>query len=156
MRQERRGERGVGVVSAYLNHVHAGQALSELLANARSEAERGDLRPVVTRPAPRAKRLSSEEAADLCRQYEAGRQAFELAKDFSIHPTTVTATLKREGIEIRQRGLTAEQVDEAERLYRAGQSLARIGQHFGVDHGTVWHQLKKRGVKMRDTHGRET
>lgn len=143
-------------MSSYLNHVHAGQGLLDLLATARSEAEHSAPRPVVTRPAPRAKRLTSEETADLSRQYLAGRAAFELAKDFGIHPTTVTATLKRAGIEIRQRGLTAEQIDEAEKLYRAGQSLARIGQHFGVDHGTVWHQLKKRGVRMRDTHGRGT
>ena len=145
----------MGLVSAYLNHVHTGQRLLELLATARSEAERSVPRPVVTRPAPRAKRLTSEETADLCRQYDAGRRAFELAKDFGIHPTTVTATLKRAGIEIRLRGLTAGQIDEAEKLYRDGQSLARIGEHFNVDHGTVWHQLKKRGVKMRDTHGRD-
>ena len=146
----------VGLVSAYLNHVHTGQRLLQLLATARSEAERSVPRPVVTRPAPRAKRLTSEETADLCRQYLDGRQAFELAKSFGVHPTTVTAILKREGIEIRQRGLTLAQVDEAGKLYRDGQSLARIGQHFRVDQGTVWHQLKKRGVKMRDTHGRDT
>jgi len=143
-----------GLVSSYLNHVHTGQRLYELLATTRSEAERPTLRAVVTRVAPRTKRLTSDEAADLCRQYLAGRAAFELARDFGIHPTTVTATLKRAGVEIRQRGLTPEQIDDAEKLYRDGQSLARIGQHFGVDHGTVWHQLKKRGVKMRDTRGR--
>lgn len=145
----------MGLVSAYSNHVHAGQRLIDLLATARSEALRAIPRPVVTRPAPRAKRLTSDEIADLCNKYLAGRQAFELAKEFGVHPTTVAAVLKREGVEIRQRGLSSEQIDEAEGLYRDGWSLARIGQHFNVDHGTVWHQLKKRGVKMRDTHGRE-
>ena len=145
----------MGLVSTYLNHVHAAQGLSELLAAAQSEARRSVPRPVVTRVAPRTKRLSADETADLCRQYEAGRAAFELAKDFGIHPATVTATLKRAGVEVRQRGLNPEQIDEAEKLYRDGQSLARIGQHFSVDHGTVWHQLKKRGVKMRDTHGND-
>ncbi|MHA3019674.1 hypothetical protein ACXPWS_05315 [Mycobacterium sp. BMJ-28] len=143
-------------MSSYSNHVSTGQGLFELLTSARSEAKRSAPRPVVTRPAPRTKRLTSDETADLCRRYVAGRAAFELARDFGIHPTTVTATLKREGVEIRQRGLTDEQIDEAEKLYRDGQSLARIGQHFRVDHGTVWCQLKKRGVKMRDTHGRDT
>ncbi|HKO30431.1 MAG TPA: hypothetical protein VJU54_04785, partial [Nitrospiraceae bacterium] len=83
---------------------------------AREEANRPVPRPLVTRTKPRAQRLASDEAADLCRQYQSGRQAFELAKDFGIHPTTVTATLKRAGVEIRQRGLTTEQVDEAVKL----------------------------------------
>ena len=78
----------------------------------------------------------------------------DLAHQFGVHPTTVSATLRREGVELRKRGLDAGQIDEAVNLYAAGNSLARIGDHFGVDHGTVWRQLRKRGVKMRDTHGR--
>jgi hypothetical protein len=54
----------------------------------------------------------------------ADRPTFELARDFGVHPTTVTATLKRAGIEIRQRGLTSDQIDESEKLYLEGQSLA--------------------------------
>ena len=145
----------MGILRSYSNHDPAARQLIKLLELARHESEHSAPRPLITRPAPRAKRLTSEEAADLCQQYLNGRQAFELAKDFAVHPTTVTATLKRAGIAIRQRGLTSEQINEAEKLYKDGQSLARIGQHFHVDHGTVWRQLKKRGVRMRDTHGRE-
>jgi DNA-binding CsgD family transcriptional regulator len=105
---------------------------------------------------PRPHQLTNDRVVDLCQQYLSGRAAFELAKDFGIHPNTVTATLKRAGVGIRHRGLTEEQIDEAIKLYAEGKSLARLGEYFDVDHGTVWHQLKKRGVKMRDTHGRPT
>jgi transposase-like protein len=147
----------VGMLRAYSNHVSAAQQLRGVIETAQEEANPPVPRPFTTQTKPRAKRLTSDEVADLRQQYLDGKQAFELAKQFfGIHPTTVTATLKRARVEIRQRGLTDEQIDEAVKLYAEGKSLYRIGDHCGVDHTTVWQQLKKRGVKMRDTHGRET
>lgn len=63
--------------------------------------------------------------------------------------------LKRQGVELRRRGLGAEQIDEAVRLYGEGWSLMRIGARFKVDSTTVWHRLRERGVRMRDVQGRE-
>jgi len=98
--------------------------------------------------------LTRAEGDRVVQLYRNGKSMRDLAHQFGVHPTTVSATLRREGVELRKRGLDAGQIDEAVNLYAAGNSLARIGDHFGVDHGTVWRQLRKRGVKMRDTHGR--
>lgn len=102
----------------------------------------------------RAKRLKDDQVANLCQAYEAGATRRQLVEDFGIAPKTVSAILKRQGIQTRWRKLAETDVDEAERLYAQGLSLERVGERLGVDSGTVHYRLKKRGVRMRDTHGR--
>ncbi|MGW9555819.1 helix-turn-helix domain-containing protein [Nocardiopsis sp. NPDC055551] len=61
----------------------------------------------------------------------------------------MSAILKRQGIQIRKRGLSEEEIAQAMQLYEQGWSLTRIGQHFGVDSRTVRSRLLERGVKPR-------
>jgi DNA-directed RNA polymerase specialized sigma24 family protein len=86
--------------------------------------------------------------------YHAGAKLRELGAQFGIHPETAGLLLRRNGVEMRLKGLSAEQETEAELLYASGLSLRRVGQRLGVDGETVRRVLVSRGVRMRDTHGR--
>jgi hypothetical protein len=65
------------------------------------------------------------EVTELIKEYEQQATVKELAQRFGIHRLTVSALLKRHGIELRPIGLTDEQVADACHLYPAGRSLAR-------------------------------
>ena len=100
-------------------------------------------------------RLTREETARLVTGYKAGAMVKELAAEFEVERRTVSAILRRHGIEPRPRGLNPTQIDEAVRFYGQGWSLARIGERMGVEHSTIRNRLIERGVRMRDTHGRD-
>jgi hypothetical protein len=80
----------------------------------------------------------------------------ELAKQFGIHRTTVTAILQRVGVEPRRFRLTNEQVVEACRLYPEGWSLARLAERYEVSDMTVRRYLLLAGVVMRSTRERRS
>ena len=94
-------------------------------------------------------RLTQEETARLVSRYQAGAHIKELAVEFDLDRRTVSAILRREGVQLRPRGLTNEQIDQAVQLYSQGWSLVRIEEKFKVDAETVRTQLRKRGVRMR-------
>ena len=76
----------------------------------------------------------------------AGATTYGLGARFSIDQRTVSAILRRHGVQMRRRGLSPEDVDDAIRRYEAGWSLARIGEHLNVDPTTVLSRLRERGV----------
>ncbi|MGY2060963.1 hypothetical protein ACW9HQ_39355 [Nocardia gipuzkoensis] len=138
----------------YLRHhsnlITPGQGLSTLLAEARTEAERGVDRPAAIPPA-RMRKLSDPEKAELARDYLRGMTVYELAKKFSIQRQTVSAHLHRIGVPMRQQGLSDEQVDRATELYAEERlTLKQVGAKLGVDAGTVRLALLRRGVLMRE------
>ena len=102
-----------------------------------------------------ARQLSDGDVAELVTRYQEGATVYELAKRFSIHPTTVSGHLHRRGVRLRGLSPDRRQVVVGTRLYQQGWSVARIGSHVGVDGSTVWRALRARGVRMRDTHGRD-
>jgi hypothetical protein len=104
---------------------------------------------------PPARQLTALEVAALVDQYRSGATVYDLADQFSIHRTTVSQHLHRQGIGMRRQGLYDDQVDHAVQLYQTGQSLTRIGARLDVDAGTVHAALRTRGVRMRDPHDRE-
>lgn len=109
---------------------------------------------IAPRRRPRtAKQLNAEQAAQLIAGYQAGAKLRELGQQFGIHPETAGSILRRNGIEIRQRGLSVEQEAEAERLYATGLSLKRVGERLGVDGETVRKVLMSRGMRPRDQSG---
>jgi hypothetical protein len=63
----------------------------------------------------------------LIKEYEQRASVKDLAQRFGIHRLTVTALLRRHGVELRRAGLTPEQIRTAEGLYRQGWSLASLG-----------------------------
>jgi DNA-binding CsgD family transcriptional regulator len=101
-----------------------------------------------------AKQLHTEQAAQLIAGYQAGATLRELGTRFGIHPETVGSILRRNGIQMRPKGLSPEQEATAERLYATGLSLKRVGQRLGVDAETVRHILRNHGIQLRDRQGR--
>jgi transposase len=109
------------------------------------------------RPAERPKRhrrqhqrrLNMTEIKELIKECERQVPVKELAQRFGIHRLTVTALLRRYGVELRRSGLDPAEVQVAARLYRQGWSLARLGEEYDVDSTTVWRALRAAGVKMR-------
>jgi lambda repressor-like predicted transcriptional regulator len=76
--------------------------------------------------------------------------ARDLAEQFGIHRTTLTAHLEREGVAIRRgQGLRADQVDELVRLYREGWSARKLAKRFRVSDHTIAAELRKAGVEVR-------
>ena len=81
--------------------------------------------------------LKYEEIARLIEGYRSGKTMYELAHEFGIHRVTVGVILKRNGVEIRRRGLDDSQRAEVARLRGEGMSYSRIGERFGVDPSTA-------------------
>jgi transcriptional regulator of acetoin/glycerol metabolism len=95
------------------------------------------------------RRLTDAEVAELVTAYEDHELVHEIAQRFGIHRTTVTALLRRHGVELRRAGLVAADIPRAAKLYGQGWSLARLGARYGVDSTTVWRALRAAGVAMR-------
>ena len=110
-------------------------------------------RPPHTYPG-RAIRLTADQLARLVAGYKAGVTVYELAADFGIDRRTVSAHMKRQGVQMRLRPPNASTIDEMVRLYRSGLSLAKVGGAVGFNADTVLKYLRTRGVPTRDTQGR--
>jgi predicted DNA-binding protein YlxM (UPF0122 family) len=101
------------------------------------------------------RRLTLEQQAEVVRRYQTGAQMNYLAQHYRIYRRTVSAILKRHGVEPRRQELSSEQIQHAVLMYAEGNSLAVIGSTLGVDTSTVHDRLREQGVIMRDTHGRK-
>jgi DNA invertase Pin-like site-specific DNA recombinase len=135
-----------------LNHASASRlaetytetrAFLEAGAAASSSATREELRTAVPRaPKRHPRQLRSDQVDELVIAYEAGANAREVAKQFSIHRSTVAAHLDRRGITKRGlRVLSEAQVEEAALLRAQGISYERIADNLRVDKMTVWRAL---------------
>jgi hypothetical protein len=94
-------------------------------------------------------RLSPTDITELIAAYSRAEPVHRIAKRFGIHRATVTALLKRHGVELRQTGLTPAEILEVTGLYGDGWSCARLGHRFGVDAATVWRALRAADVVLR-------
>jgi hypothetical protein len=130
----------------------AGRSAGDVAAEATGPHRAGSA--PVDRPKPgRARQLDTDQVQALIQGYTAGATTYELGDRFGIDRRTVSAILRRHGVNMRQRGLSPSQVDDAIRLYNSGWSLAQVGKHLGVDPTTVLNRLRERGIPTRDTHG---
>ena len=98
-------------------------------------------------------RLEPAEVDRLVDQYRSGATVRELAAEFGVGRTTVSAHLERRGLPRRYNRLGGDALVEAGRLYRDGWSLARLGERYNVDAGTVRRALLKSGVQTRPRRG---
>jgi DNA-binding CsgD family transcriptional regulator len=98
-------------------------------------------------------RLSSAEAQDLNQQYLSGSSLNELAAQFSVHRTTVSAHLDRSGIIRRGKGPSRAQIQRALVLYEEGQSTAAIGKLLGFSAETIRLRLIQSGIQIRRRNG---
>ena len=100
------------------------------------------------------KRLAGDEINQLIAGYKSGPTVYELAVQFGCHRTTVSETLKRNGIKMRRTSLTEAQIKEAIKLYESGLSLVKVGRQIGANGETIRLRLVEQGVKIRDAHER--
>lgn len=100
------------------------------------------------------RRLEPAEVDRLVDQYRSGATVRELAAEFSVGRTTVSAHLERRGLPRRYNRLGGDALAEAGCLYGDGWSLAMLGERYGVDPGTVRRALRKSGVQTRPRRGR--
>lgn len=113
-------------------------------------------REVKGRPSnPPQRRLSPADIDDLVAAYKAGANIRQLAANFGVHRTTVTAHLDRQRIR-GHHTLTAwtdDTLREATELYATGLSLAAVATRFGIDAQTVANRLRRAGVPVRPRRG---
>jgi len=107
-------------------------------------------------PAPPAsttqqqRRLSSEQAANLVSDYQAGASIKSLVRKYGVHNMTVKAHLLRAGIVVP----SFMQIDpvlrvEVVRLYLSGKTMVDVAQLVGVSEPTVARVLRVQGVPSR-------
>ena len=90
----------------------------------------------------RQRRLSMTEITELIKEYEQRGPVNQLAQQFGIHRTTVTALLRRHEVKLRRAGLAPAEIPTVALLYSQGWSLSRLGAKYGVDAATVWRALR--------------
>jgi DNA-binding CsgD family transcriptional regulator len=95
------------------------------------------------------RRLPPEEVAGLVAEYRAGDTMTLLAERYGVHPMTVTAHLKRAGLDLTPKRMSESEIDDAVQLYTAGWSLERIADRLGVTAMTVQRRLVARGLPRR-------
>lgn len=101
-------------------------------------------------PGQQQRRLSSERAAELVSDYQAGASIKSLVRKYGVHNMTVKAHLLRAGIVVDSwtridPALQAEIV----RLYLNGKTMAGVAQLVGVSEPTVARVLRVQGVPSR-------
>jgi transposase len=100
-------------------------------------------------PRQNQRRISMTEVRMLIKEYEQRASVKDLAQRFGIHRLTVTALLRRHGVELRRAGLTPEQIRTAEGCTAKAGRWRVWGARFGVHPTTVWRALRGAGVTMR-------
>jgi DNA-binding CsgD family transcriptional regulator len=98
--------------------------------------------------------ITTEEIAEhWAKEYLAGKNTYQIAKEWGVTHTTVRVYLKDLGIELRARG--AQQITTKEIAqhwaseYRAGKTTTEIAEEWGVSDVTVGRHLRNLGVKLR-------
>ncbi|MBF4563123.1 helix-turn-helix domain-containing protein [Microbacterium sp. VKM Ac-2870] len=103
-----------------------------------------DVRPEARVPG-RARRVSTEETAQLIAAYHAGATVEEVAHQFGMHDTTVSARLADTGVVLRSEVRPNERQRMLE-LFSEGLSMNQIGRRVGRDPKTVRATLVSAGI----------
>jgi len=95
------------------------------------------------------RRFGKSGIAQLCKDYEAGKSARQLAAKYHISKTSVQRLLQKHGISLRRQGLTPDQLQRATELYQAGKSIPEVSEAMALSQNVVYYGLKQAGVVMR-------
>lgn len=113
-------------VSALLRAWQSGEVTKTLARAVRPEA----------REPGRARRATPDEAAQLVAAYRAGATVEQVARQFGLHDTTVSARLAAEGVVLRTEVLSSER-KRMVTLFKEGLSMNEVGRRVGRDPKTV-------------------
>lgn len=98
----------------------------------------------------RQKIFSDIEIQTICKMYQSGDSVYKLAKDFECHRSTISAVLKRNGIEVTHRASRKpELVKRVIELYAEFKTPKEIGDIVGIGCGTVRQILKENDIYIR-------
>lgn len=104
----------------------------------------------VRRIRQKQKNLSSIEIQAVCKRYQSGDSVYKLAEDFGCHRSTISAVLKRNGVEVSHKASTKpELVKRVIELYAEMKTPKEVGAIVGLDCGTVRQVLKENGIYIR-------
>ena len=96
------------------------------------------------------KNLSELEIQTICKKYQSGSSSYELAKEFNCHRSTITAALRRNGIEVSHKAATKpELVKRVIGLYAEMKTPKEVGAIVGITGDTVRRILKENGIHIR-------
>lgn len=96
------------------------------------------------------KNLSELEIQTICKKYQSGSSSYELAKEFNCHRSTITAALRRNGIEVSHKATTKpELVKRVIELYAEMKTPKEVGAIVGITGDTVRRILKENGIHIR-------
>lgn len=139
----------VGLFSSHANELR--KAHGHLARNASQDRSK-DVLLRSRRKAP--PRFSEARSRAIVAGYMDGKTVYELADEHCCHRTTISAVLKRNGIELRLKPSSEEQIRQMIRLYESGLSLAAVGERVHCNPSTVLNHLRRNGIRTRDSHGR--
>ena len=125
------------------NELEANENISPKRQNVYGETE-------VCRIRQKQKTLSDIEIQAICKRYQSGDSVYKLAEDFGCHRSTVSAVLKRNGVEVSHKASTKpELVKRVIELYSEMKTPKEIGIIVGLDCGTVRQVLKENNIYIR-------
>lgn len=104
----------------------------------------------VCRIRQKQKVLSDIEIQTVCKRYQSGDSVYKLAKDFECHRSTISAVLKRNGVEVTHlASKKPELVKKVIELYAEMKTPKEVGAIVGLDCATVRQLLKDNGIYIR-------
>ena len=104
----------------------------------------------VLRIRQKQKTLSDMEVQTVCKRYQSGDSVYKLAKDFECHRSTISAVLKRNGIEVTHlASKKPELVRKVIELYSEMKTPREVGAIVGINEGTVRSILHDNSIYIR-------
>lgn len=104
----------------------------------------------VCRIRQKQKTLSEIEVQTVCKRYQSGDSVYKLAKDFECHRSTISAVLKRNGVEVTHlASKKPELVKKVIDLYAEMKTPKEVGAIAGINEGTVRQILKDHDIHIR-------
>ena len=104
----------------------------------------------VLRIRQKQKTLSDMEVQTVCKRYQSGDSVYKLAKDIECHRSTISAVLKRNGIEVTHlASKKPELVRKVIELYSEMKTPREVGAIVGINEGTVRSILHDNSIYIR-------
>lgn len=96
------------------------------------------------------KRLSDEEIQRLIKEYQNGKSACALAKQFGCHRTTVSNVLKKCGVNVTNRKAERKlNISDVVAMYEENHTSEKIAKKYEVSPQAVIRCLREQGITIR-------
>lgn len=121
------------------------QTPSARQGNSKLNRVRGE--PIRYVPEHAGRKMTESQELQACQFYSSGETLAQVGKRFGVTATTMSAVLKKHGIEARVSRLFSDKDEEAIcQLYAGGKSGVEIAQLYDCSHEVVYRVLKRHGV----------